>query len=422
MNDPILSPCLQRTPARNAPENPLSSIPYPLSPAVSARNALLLLCLLFLLTACGRRPGQPTPLPAGTRVAQNTPDFSAPAQAETTTQTADQVADSLRARLAQQRTPTAPTAAPPASADANPAPAPSALSAYPSLAVFSRPTALGILSAGGLLYSAPGAGAVTNLQLGATLTITGRSADGVWFAAYLADGIAGWVPAAQVRVFGDVNELEIVQESLGPAVVATLIAEASKPQAPVATVVARLTPALPPPLPPPLPSPRNNRPRRHRPRRRRQPARRTLAPTTPSSAASTKTNPPPSSAATRPATGSSSNFPPASAGSTPPSSKPPSPSPNSPSSTLPPPLPQNPRQPPDPTQHRPRANHSPSPLRARPWIKKVFSAVLRGPPRTSWPSADKKKLRCSPRSSAALRGQKEVKVFSVAPRGPSWTK
>ena len=255
MNDPILSPCPQRTPARNAPESPLSSIPYPLSPAVSARNALLLLCLLFLLTACGRRPGQPTPLPAGTRVAQNTPDFSAPAQAESATQTADQVADSLRARLAQQRTPTAPTAAPPASADANPAPAPSALSAYPSLAVFSRPTALGILSAGGLLYSAPGAGAVANLQLGATLTITGRSADGVWFAAYLADGIAGWVPAAQVRVFGDVNELEIVQESLGPAVVATLIAEASKPQAPVATVVARLTPALPPPLPRPSPSP-----------------------------------------------------------------------------------------------------------------------------------------------------------------------
>ena len=214
---------------------------------------MLLLCLLFLLTACGRRPGQPTPLPAGTRVAQNTPDFSAPAQADSPTQTADQVAESLRARLAQQRTPTAPTATPAASAGANPAP--SALSAYPSLAVFSRPTALGILSAGGLLYTAPGAGVLANLQIGATLTITGRSADGAWFAAYLADGIAGWVPAAQVRVFGDANLLEIVQESLGPAVVATLIAEASKPQEPITTVVVRLTPALPPPLPRPSPSP-----------------------------------------------------------------------------------------------------------------------------------------------------------------------
>ena len=211
---------------------------------------MLLLCLLFLLTACGRRPGQPTPLPAGTRVAQNTPDFSAPAQAESATQTADQVAQSLRARLAQQRTQTAPTAPLPSPSPPPPLPFP-----HPSLAVFSRPTALGILSGGGQLYSAPGAGVVANLQLGATLTITGRSADGGWFAAYLADGIAGWVPAAQVRVFGDANELEIVQESLGPAVVATLIAEASKPQAPVATLIARLTPALPPPDPRPSPSP-----------------------------------------------------------------------------------------------------------------------------------------------------------------------
>ncbi len=241
MNDPILSPCPQRTPARKAPESPLSPDPGSLSPAVSARNTLILLCLLLLLTACGRRPGQPTPLPLGTRVAQNTPDFSAPAQADTPTQTADQVADSLRARLAQQRTPTAPAPPSAASAGANPAPTPSALSAYPSLSVFSRPTALGILSAGGLLYSAPGGGVVANLQIGATLTITGRSADSAWFAAYLADGIAGWVPAAQLRVFGDVNELEIVQESLGPSVVATLIAEASKPQDPITTVAVRLT-------------------------------------------------------------------------------------------------------------------------------------------------------------------------------------
>ena len=255
MNDPILSPCPQRTPARKAPESPLSSIPYPLAPAVSARNTLLLLCLLFLLTACGRRPGAPTPLPPGTRVAQNTPDFSAPAQPETATHTADQVADSLRARLAQQRTQTAPTAPRPSPSPPPPLPFPT-----PSLAVFSRPTALGILSGGGQLYSAPGAGVVANLQLGATLTITGRSADGAWFAAYLADGIAGWVPAAQVRVFGDANELEIVQESLGPAVVATLIAEASKPQDPIATVVARLTPAPPPPHPLPSPSPPDTAP------------------------------------------------------------------------------------------------------------------------------------------------------------------
>ena len=187
------------------------------------------------------RPAHSPPRPAHAS-AQNTPDFSAPAQAEYPHPN----------RRSGRRIP-AHQACPPANADRPhrapplPFPTPAPPLPPPSLAVFSRPTALGILSAGGLLYSAPGAGAVTNLQLGATLTITGRSADGAWFAAYLADGIAGWVPAAQVRVFGDANELEIVQESLGPAVVATLIAEASKPQAPVTTLIARLTPAPPDP-------------------------------------------------------------------------------------------------------------------------------------------------------------------------------
>ena len=215
--------------------NPFLPLQFPRSfPAV-----LLLLCLLFLLTACGRRPGQPTPLPPGTRVVQPTPDFSAPAQADTATQTSDQVAESLRTRLARQQA--ALTATPVPTGDASPDPAQSVLSANPSLSVFSRPTALGILSGGGLLYSAPGGGALVTLQVGATLTITGRSADRAWFAVYLADGVAGWVPAAQVRVFGDANQLEIVQESLGPAIVATLIAEASKPQVPISTVVVRLT-------------------------------------------------------------------------------------------------------------------------------------------------------------------------------------
>ena len=257
MSNPFLPPAV-----------PLPSLCPP--PAVPLRLTLLLLCLLLLLTACGRRPGQPTPLPAGTRVAQNTPDFSAPAQAETPTQTADQVADSLRARLARQQTQTVPTAPRP-----SPSPPPPLPSPHPSLAVFSRPTALGILSGGGQLYSAPGAGVVANLQIGATLTITGRSADGGWFAAYLADGIAGWVPAAQVRVFGDAGLLEIVQESIGPAAVATLIAEASKPQDPHRHRRCPPDPRPTPAPPPPLPFPRNNRPRSHHPRRRRQRPRRT---------------------------------------------------------------------------------------------------------------------------------------------------
>lgn len=79
-----------------------------------------------------------------------------------------------------------------------------------------------------------------NLQVGATLTITGRSGDGGWFAGYLSDGTPGWVPVSQVRIFGDADELEVVQESLGPAVVATMIAVANMSPEPARTVVARL--------------------------------------------------------------------------------------------------------------------------------------------------------------------------------------
>ena len=228
MNNPSLPPS-SRAPEFKAPAVPLTPNPCPLIPAV-------LLALILLLTACGRRPGQPTPLPLGTRVDQPTPDFSAPAQAETSPQSADQVAQSLRTRLAQQQTQTAPTPASTLTPAVSPAVPPAV-----SLAVFSRPTVLGILSGGGLLYAAPAGPIAANLRVGATLTITGRSADRVWFAAYLGDGTAGWVPAAQVRVFGDANQLETVQESLGPALVATLIAEASKPQVPISTVVVRLT-------------------------------------------------------------------------------------------------------------------------------------------------------------------------------------
>ena len=213
------------------------------SPRPSASSAdkkavlLTLLLLTLLLSACGRQPAEPTPLPPGTPVVQPTPDFSAPAQIGSANQTADQAAQALRTRLAQQRVQPTPTPA------VSPA-VPLAVPAVPldaSLDVFNRPNALGILSAGGILYAAPNGAVRANLQVGATLTITGRSADRAWYAAYLADGIAGWVPAAQVRVFGDTDELEIVQESLGPAVVATLIAQASQPQDPISAVVVRLT-------------------------------------------------------------------------------------------------------------------------------------------------------------------------------------
>ena len=189
-----------------------------------------------MAAACGRTRGGATPLPPGTRVIQPTPDFGSSSQGESgATQNANRAADAVRDRIAQQRAQATPTQN---SAGDLPASTPSALQVHPELAVFARPTALGIVVGGGVLYAAPGGGAVVNMQVGTTLTITGRSADGGWYAAYLADGTAGWAPASQVRVFGDAGGLEVVQDSLGPAAVATMIAEASRPQQPLVTPVA----------------------------------------------------------------------------------------------------------------------------------------------------------------------------------------
>ncbi len=235
MNNPSPPPAVPQQFPRSSPAVP-PALP-PQFPRSSPALPLFLLAFTLLLTACGRRPSEPTPLPPGTRVVQSTPDFSAPAQVGSSTNTA---AQAVRTRLAQQQTQTAPTPASTLTPAVSPA-VPPAVPLDVSLEVFTRPNALGILAGGGILYTAPGGAARANLQVGATLTITGRSADSAWFAAYLADGTAGWVPAAQVRVFGDTAELETVQESLGPAVVATLIAQASQPQAPI--TIATATPA-----------------------------------------------------------------------------------------------------------------------------------------------------------------------------------
>lgn len=201
-----------------------------------ARRTLVLGCIVLMAAACGRARGAPTPLPPGTRVVQPTPDFSSSTQGNAaTTQNAIPAADAVRNRIAQQQAQATPT---PITAGDPPTSTPSVLETHPELAVFARPTALGIVVGGGVLYAAPGGGAVVNMQVGTTLTITGRSADGGWYAAYLADGTAGWAPASQVRVFGDAGGLEVVQDSLGPAAVATMIAEASRPQQPIVTPVA----------------------------------------------------------------------------------------------------------------------------------------------------------------------------------------
>ena len=350
MNDPILSPCPQRTPARKAPESPLSPNPYPLSPnpyplspAVSARNTLLLLCLLFPADSL-RSPTQASPLP------------SPPAHASPKTRPIS------AHRPSQRPPPTPPIRSPNPFAPAShssvrrpPRPRPSPPLPHPRPSPSPPPPPVSPYSAG-QPRSASSPPAVSALfrarRRRSRQPAAGRHPH--HHRPFSRWRLVRRLPRRRHRRLGARRtsarlrrcrpELEIVQESLSPAAVATLIAEASKPQDPIATLVARPTPdPRPTPAPPPpLPFPRNNRPRSHRPRRGRQPARRPWHRLPRRRRPLPRTNPPPSSDATKPATGSKSNSPIAPAGSSPPSSKPPSPSPNSQSSTRP--LPQNRKQ------------------------------------------------------------------------------
>jgi hypothetical protein len=96
------------------------------------------------------------------------------------------------------------------------------------LPVQQNPSALGIAASGATLFDQPGGTAIATLAAGATATVTGKSADGRYLAAYLDDGQAGWINADQLTLFG-ADDLIVVAESVGPGPVATLLAEAMQP-------------------------------------------------------------------------------------------------------------------------------------------------------------------------------------------------
>ncbi len=213
---------------------------------------LVLGMLMFFNAACGGPPSaaQPTALPPGERVDQATPIPIVPTQATATTETptpdvtsteSDTVQALLATQIASSSEPTATPIATQASAAAE-----SAVRRAIADMPLTNPTSLGIVGGAGIgFYSAPGGGFILDLPAGTTLTVTGRSADGNWYAAYLEDGRAGWVNIGAVQIFGDPGELEIVNESFSPAIVATLIAEAQRPVTPIATR-APITPVVPP--------------------------------------------------------------------------------------------------------------------------------------------------------------------------------
>ncbi len=206
---------------------------------------LALTMLMLIMTSCaGGRPGRATatPLPPGDPIAQPSPVFAVPTPAAPPTATTDATSsDSVQAllatRIAEQSEPTAlptssPTTAPTQTSVAVESLVRRALGDDP----LTQPTSLAIVSGDGAgFFATPGGGLIQSLPAGITLTVTGRSGDGAWYAVYLADGRSGWVGTGAVRIFGDPQELVTVSESYSPAIVATLIAEAQRPVTPIPT-------------------------------------------------------------------------------------------------------------------------------------------------------------------------------------------
>jgi hypothetical protein len=129
------------------------------------------------------------------------------------------------------------------------------------------PSATGIAPGGSAIYAERGGRVLASVPVGGVLTVTGKSADGSWYAVYNDAAVYGWTPAGQLRVYGD-DDLVVVEEAPDPAPVATLLAQAAQPvavlddlmaqfeatatalaQTPVATPTPPVATVTPPPAP-----------------------------------------------------------------------------------------------------------------------------------------------------------------------------
>jgi hypothetical protein len=209
---------------------------------VGLARFLLLLMTAIVFSGCAGRPGgtAPTPLPPGERIEQPTVVFTAPGPTATSEPLPTAELSPVQAMVATQialralETPAATTPVPTATIAAPVEEDPIRRALIDRQ--LTRPTSMGIVGGGGAgFFASPGGALIQNLPAGSTLTITGRTGDGGWYAAYLGDGRAGWIAVGAARIFGDPGELEIVNQSFSPAIVATLIAEASRPVTPFPT-------------------------------------------------------------------------------------------------------------------------------------------------------------------------------------------
>ena len=166
-----------------------------------------------LLAACAGAPPAPTPIPAGVvRPEQPTPVYP-------------NVSPEFRLTPATPETVIFVTPLP--TTDFAPL-----ISAPRSVGLAMRqpPSAMGIATGGVTLLDAPGGAPVATVSPGGALTVTGRSQDGAWLAAFTSDSAAGWIPAGSVVLYGD-DDLTVVDFAFSPAPVATLLAEAMQPVA-----------------------------------------------------------------------------------------------------------------------------------------------------------------------------------------------
>lgn len=166
----------------------------------------------LLLAACGGPPGTPTPLPADVvRPEQPTPIYGDSA-------TFSDVAAT-------------PIFATPIYAPSTIISAPiTAVAPALNLAALAQlpPTGMGIVLGGTTLLDRPNGAVVATLPGGTPLTLTGKSADGVWLTAYTNAGAAGWVNASALARYGD-DQLIVVTSAFGPGPAATLVADALIP-------------------------------------------------------------------------------------------------------------------------------------------------------------------------------------------------
>jgi len=187
-----------------------------LSRVLGYSGVICTLCLV--LTACGGERATPTPIPASiVRPEQPAPVYGA--STNFTLATVEAIVTQT-VPLSGALGGVAPLTQAVDLAAVTPQPVTSTLNQTPS--------ALGIVQGGAVLFEQPNGRALGNLPTGATVTVTGKSANGRYLAVYTEQGNAGWMVAGQLRLFGGAD-LVVVPTANGPGAIATLLAEAMQP-------------------------------------------------------------------------------------------------------------------------------------------------------------------------------------------------